>query len=551
MQGFISYSHDDYAEFCVLKRHLKQLEIGSGFQFWCDERINAGYAWDSAINEAIAQSKVFILLISPNYFSSEYIMERELPAIRRCYRIDDALIIPVILTSCSWTELIPVPQAVPVGKNRRVSPIEEWDSRPAAFNAARAQITEALKQRLDLKIVPLVPGTSPVLNPTERTLADFRKELRLLGEVTNSVATDPQINQPELLDALRPITKLVERLVETNASAPSANLLDQLGSISRLIKRHHLVDIDLDSGKPTATKLRARGGLGNIMLSIDRVIDTAAIQAGFQRFPADYSHKKLETVSPGEIGLDTIDKIVHGVDGIKHEVSELRSSAAEDLRASLANDMIQSFSNRIDISADLTKLELSEKEKINLVAVQREVLEIERQSAAFAVTIARMEKLVTVRLLQLAQTIRQSAKAVLVNVRRTADKLLANKSLSRPGIKSIQNRSGGTGHGIIFINHRREQALADAQFLATLLSQRFGRERVFVNVRGIAPGENWMEVIQRQVAASDAMIVLIGREWIDVRDGEGRRRLELPNDFVRLEIALALLRQVPDTSCVD
>ena len=126
-------------------------------------------------------------------------MERELPAIRRCYRIDDALIIPVILTSCSWTELIPVPQAVPLGKNRRVSPIEEWDSRPAAFNAARAQITEALKQRLDLKIVPLVPGTSPASEPFQQHARRFSsKRAWAAGGVTIPVATNA-INQPELV----------------------------------------------------------------------------------------------------------------------------------------------------------------------------------------------------------------------------------------------------------------------------------------------------------------------------------------------------------------
>jgi hypothetical protein len=48
MQAFVSYSHDDYSDFKILQRHLRQIELGTGFHFWCDERMEAGYDWDAA-----------------------------------------------------------------------------------------------------------------------------------------------------------------------------------------------------------------------------------------------------------------------------------------------------------------------------------------------------------------------------------------------------------------------------------------------------------------------------------------------------------------------
>ena len=53
-----------------------------------------------------------------------------------------------------------------------------------------------------------------------------------------------------------------------------------------------------------------------------------------------------------------------------------------------------------------------------------------------------------------------------------------------------------------------------------------------------------MEAIEEAVGSSDAVVVVIGREWLDCTDAQGRRRLEGPKDFIRLEVATALLRGI-------
>jgi formylglycine-generating enzyme required for sulfatase activity len=64
-------------------------------------------------------------------------------------------------------------------------------------------------------------------------------------------------------------------------------------------------------------------------------------------------------------------------------------------------------------------------------------------------------------------------------------------------------------------------------------------------VHGIGGGDDWLQTLERQVAACDAMAVLIGKEWADLKDEQGNRRLDDPHDKVRFEISQALLRNLP------
>ena len=91
----------------------------------------------------------------------------------------------------------------------------------------------------------------------------------------------------------------------------------------------------------------------------------------------------------------------------------------------------------------------------------------------------------------------------------------------------------------IFISYRREDASGHAGRLHEWLSQHFGDERVFMDIDTIGLGADFVSVIEKEVAACEALIVVIGRQWL-TSAAEGGRRLDDPNDFVRLEIATAL-----------
>ncbi len=63
-------------------------------------------------------------------------------------------------------------------------------------------------------------------------------------------------------------------------------------------------------------------------------------------------------------------------------------------------------------------------------------------------------------------------------------------------------------------------------------------------INELAPGDNFAEVIRSAVASCDVLLVLIGDRWLTIAGDDGRRRLDDPEDFVRLEIRAALARDI-------
>lgn len=95
----------------------------------------------------------------------------------------------------------------------------------------------------------------------------------------------------------------------------------------------------------------------------------------------------------------------------------------------------------------------------------------------------------------------------------------------------------------IFISYRRDDTPDAAGRLYDSLVARFG-SNVFMDVDTIEPGLDFVEVLNNAVASCDVLIALIGRGWLTSTDANGRRRLNNPEDFVRLEIEAALKREV-------
>lgn len=95
----------------------------------------------------------------------------------------------------------------------------------------------------------------------------------------------------------------------------------------------------------------------------------------------------------------------------------------------------------------------------------------------------------------------------------------------------------------IFLCYRRDDSAGHAGRLYDQLVRYFGDDHVFMDLDRIEPGEDFEVVIGDAVGSCETLIVLIGRDWLTSRD-EKRRRLDNPKDFVRLEIAAALERNV-------
>jgi hypothetical protein len=98
--------------------------------------------------------------------------------------------------------------------------------------------------------------------------------------------------------------------------------------------------------------------------------------------------------------------------------------------------------------------------------------------------------------------------------------------------------------GRVFISYRRDDSAYPAGWLYDRLCAHLGSERVFKDVDSIAPGDDFVQVLEHAVGSCQALLVLIGDHWLDITDDTGSRRLDDADDFVRLEIETALRRGV-------
>ena len=98
----------------------------------------------------------------------------------------------------------------------------------------------------------------------------------------------------------------------------------------------------------------------------------------------------------------------------------------------------------------------------------------------------------------------------------------------------------------IYINYRREDAEGQAGRLFDDLSAHFGRDDVFLDVASRKKmGIDFRRRIEEYVTSCNVLLVVIGKRWLSATDSTGKRRLDDPNDFVRLEVAAALSRDIP------
>jgi hypothetical protein len=95
----------------------------------------------------------------------------------------------------------------------------------------------------------------------------------------------------------------------------------------------------------------------------------------------------------------------------------------------------------------------------------------------------------------------------------------------------------------IFISYRRSDSLTMTGRIYDRLADAFGVENVFKDVDRLLVGVDFRSVINREIGSSDVLLAMVGKDWLSAKDEDGKRRLDNPNDFVRLELEFALRRR--------
>lgn len=95
----------------------------------------------------------------------------------------------------------------------------------------------------------------------------------------------------------------------------------------------------------------------------------------------------------------------------------------------------------------------------------------------------------------------------------------------------------------IFVSYRRQDSQSAAGRLSDHLRDQLPGVRIFRDVETIDPGVDFVDAIGRALKSCAVLLAVIGPRWSSIEDGRGRRRLDDPHDYTRLEIATALARR--------
>ncbi|MGC3981300.1 MAG: toll/interleukin-1 receptor domain-containing protein [Steroidobacteraceae bacterium] len=107
---------------------------------------------------------------------------------------------------------------------------------------------------------------------------------------------------------------------------------------------------------------------------------------------------------------------------------------------------------------------------------------------------------------------------------------------------SNAHNSGTASMQGVFISYRRLDSQSAAGRLADHLKKRLPNTPLFRDVETIEPGVDFVDAINRALQSCGVLLAVIGPRWISLTDANGRRRLDDPNDYTRLEIVTALQR---------
>jgi hypothetical protein len=153
---FCSYSHKDESRKDRLEKHLAPLKNSNLIKLWHDRKILPGSDWQSEIDRNINAADVILLLISPDFLSSDYCYGYEMKVALERDKKNKAIVIPIILEPCLWEHTLISPlQALP----KDGKPISEYKNENQAFKEIAFEIEQHVNQIYELKKDTVDPVT--------------------------------------------------------------------------------------------------------------------------------------------------------------------------------------------------------------------------------------------------------------------------------------------------------------------------------------------------------------------------------------------------------
>lgn len=138
-----SYSHKDEALRDELDAHLAVLRRLEIVRTWHDRKLEPGQKWDPAIKEMIYSAHIILLLLSADFFNSDYCYDEELSIAIDRHERGDAVVVPILARPCQWKD---TKIAAVHGLPKDMRAVSLWEDRDLAWNDVADGITKIAKR---------------------------------------------------------------------------------------------------------------------------------------------------------------------------------------------------------------------------------------------------------------------------------------------------------------------------------------------------------------------------------------------------------------------
>lgn len=140
---FMSYSHEDEKYKEKLDKHLAVLKRNKKIKTWNDRKLVPGKDIDKEIGKSLVEADIIILLLSADFFASEYCYCTEMTKALELYEEGQNMIVPVVVRSCDWLGS-PLAKLVALPKDGKA--INKWEDEDEAYMDVVAGIKKVIEE---------------------------------------------------------------------------------------------------------------------------------------------------------------------------------------------------------------------------------------------------------------------------------------------------------------------------------------------------------------------------------------------------------------------
>ena len=378
LRGFVSYSHKDNALCAELVSHLSAFQKEGRAEFWSDHAIDAGDQWHPEIMDALEQAEIALLLLSPDFYASEFIHKTELPALKGRHEGGALHVLPIRLRTAYSPRIadylwLQDTQQVP-RDGRTVTSIGDRD---AAWNEVMLEIDRTITNVLEQRAARI--GNSSAV---DIALADARAALAPAMEIVKQV--DDQlgaVSRSEIETALK--------VAKSALGADALALRDQIAAACGYLRRCKF---------PPDENNRLHQALSLLRLQMLDVYELAR-ESGFPS-ASEAGLPPPELVPQGKIA-EARDLVKARLDDLEARMSDIEASRQPEDRTPQINIAFEQAIGKVQEQSDLARGLLDEP-NIDVEGVGAAVDGAAREIGRFVRRIAR----------QVSSTLKEAALAV-------------------------------------------------------------------------------------------------------------------------------------------